>query len=53
MTGLADRRAWSDPLGAASLTDAAQAALLDRLGLVFAKRMLLDEHEAPQLAATA
>jgi transposase len=33
--------------------DAAQAALLDRLGLVLPKRMRLAEHEAPQLAATA
>ena len=33
--------------------DAAQAALLDRLGLVLPKRMRLTEHEAPQLAATA
>jgi transposase len=33
--------------------DAAQAALLDRLGVVLPKRMRLAEHEAPQLAATA
>ena len=33
--------------------DAAQAALLDRLGLVLPKRMRLPEHEAPQLAASA
>jgi transposase len=33
--------------------DAAQAALLDRLGLVLPKRMRLPEHEAPHLAATA
>src|SRR5229473_439226 len=31
--------------------DAAQAALLDRLGLVLPKRMRLAEHEAPHLAA--
>ena len=33
--------------------DAAQAALLERLGVVLPKRMRLAEHEAPQLAATA
>jgi transposase len=33
--------------------DAAQAALLDRLGIVLPKRMRLAEHEAPQLAASA
>jgi transposase len=33
--------------------DAAQAALLDRLGLVLPKRMRLAEHEAPHLAAIA
>jgi transposase len=33
--------------------DAAQAALLDRLGIVLPKRMRLAEHEAPPLAATA
>ena len=33
--------------------DAAQAALLDRLGLVLPKRMRLTEHELPVLAATA
>ena len=33
--------------------DAAQAALLDRLGLVLPKRMRLTEHEVPTLAATA
>jgi transposase len=33
--------------------DAAQAALLDRLGIVLPKRMRLAEHEAPALAATA
>src|SRR5229473_337964 len=33
--------------------DAAQAALLDRLGLVLPKRMRLAEHEAPALAAGA
>jgi transposase len=33
--------------------DAAQAALLDRLGLVLPKRMRLAEHELPALAATA
>jgi transposase len=33
--------------------DAAQAALLDRLGLILPKRMRLAEHELPALAATA
>jgi transposase len=33
--------------------DAAQAALLDRLGIVLPKRMRLAEHERPTLAATA
>ncbi len=33
--------------------DAAQAALLDRLGIVLPKRMRIAEHEAPPLAATA
>jgi transposase len=33
--------------------DAAQAALLDRLGVVLPKRMRLPEHEAPLIAATA
>lgn len=33
--------------------DAAQAALLDRLGVLLPKRMRLAEHGAPQLAATA
>jgi transposase len=33
--------------------DAAQAALLDRLGVILPKRMRLAEHEAPLLAATA
>jgi transposase len=33
--------------------DAAQAALLDRLGIVLPKRMRIAEHEAPRLAATA
>ena len=33
--------------------DPAQAALLDRLGLVLPKRMRLAEYEAPRLAATA
>jgi hypothetical protein len=33
--------------------DTAQAALLDRLGIVLPKRMRLDEHEAQTLAATA
>ena len=33
--------------------DPAQAALLDRLGLVLPKRMRLAEYEAPSLAATA
>jgi hypothetical protein len=33
--------------------DAAQAALLDRPGLVLPKRMRLPEYEAPHLAATA
>jgi transposase len=33
--------------------DSAQAALLDRLGLVLPKRMRLSEHEAPRLANTA
>jgi transposase len=32
--------------------DAAQTALLDRLGLVLPKRMRLDEHEFPALAAS-
>jgi transposase len=33
--------------------DAAQAALLDRLGIVLPKRMRLAEHETPKLAASA
>ena len=33
--------------------DAAQAALLDRLGIVLPKRMRLAEHELPALAASA
>ena len=33
--------------------DPAQAALLDRLGIVLPKRMRLAEHEAPRLARTA
>lgn len=33
--------------------DPAQAALLDRLGIVLPKRMRIAEHEAPHLAATA
>ena len=33
--------------------DPAQAALLDRLGIVLPKRMRIAEHEAPRLAATA
>jgi transposase len=33
--------------------DAAQAALLDRLGIVLPKRMRIAEHQAPPLAATA
>ena len=33
--------------------DAAQAALLDRLGLVLPRRMRLDEQELPALAASA
>jgi transposase len=33
--------------------DAAQAALLDRLGLVLPKRLRLAEHEVPRLTATA
>jgi transposase len=33
--------------------DAAQAALLDRLGIVLPKRMRLAEHQAPTLVATA
>jgi hypothetical protein len=33
--------------------DIAQAALLDRLGIILPKRMRLAEHEAPTLAATA
>jgi hypothetical protein len=33
--------------------DAAQAALLDRLGIVLPKRMRLAEHELPRLAHTA
>ena len=33
--------------------DPAQAALLDRLGIILPKRMRLAEHEAPTLAATA
>jgi transposase len=33
--------------------DAAQAALLDRLGIVLPKRMRLPEHELPALVATA
>src|SRR6476659_4413766 len=33
--------------------DAAQAALLDRLGIVLPKRMRLAEHELPNLAASA
>ena len=33
--------------------DPAQAALLDRLGIVLPKRMRIAEHEAPPLAATA
>jgi transposase len=33
--------------------DAAQAALLDRLGIILPKRMRLAAHEAPMLAATA
>jgi len=33
--------------------DAAQAALLDRLGVVFPKRMRLPEHESPRLAHSA
>lgn len=33
--------------------DAAQAALLDRLGIVLPKRMRLAEHELPALASTA
>jgi hypothetical protein len=33
--------------------DAAQAVLLDRLGLVLPKRMRLAEHEAPHLAVNA
>jgi hypothetical protein len=32
--------------------DAAQAALLDRLGIVLPKRMRLAEHELPNLALT-
>jgi hypothetical protein len=33
--------------------DLAQAALLDRLGIVLPNRMRIVEHEAPRLAATA
>ena len=33
--------------------DLAQAALLDRLGIILPKRMRIAEHEAPRLAATA
>jgi hypothetical protein len=33
--------------------DPAQAALLDRLGMVLPKRMLLAEHELPALARSA
>ena len=33
--------------------DAAQAALLDRLGIVLPKRMRLAEHELPAFAASA
>jgi hypothetical protein len=33
--------------------DAAQAALLDRLGVVLPKRLRLAEHELPALAASA
>ena len=33
--------------------DAAQAALLDRLGIVLPKRMRLPEHQVPALAASA
>jgi transposase len=33
--------------------DAAQAALLDRLGIILPKRMRFAQHEAPTLAATA
>ena len=33
--------------------DPAQAALLDRLGIVLPKRMRIAEREAPRLAATA
>ena len=33
--------------------DAAQAALLDRLGIALPKRMHLAEHELPALAASA
>jgi hypothetical protein len=34
-------------------TDPAQAALLDRLGIILPKRMRLVAHEAPRLATTA
>jgi hypothetical protein len=33
--------------------DPAQAALLDRLGIVLPKRMRIEEHELPALAHTA
>jgi transposase len=33
--------------------DPAQAALIDRLGIILPKRMRIAEHEAPRLAATA
>ena len=33
--------------------DAAQAALLDRLGIFLPKRMRLAEHELPDMAASA
>ena len=41
------------PLRCVTQPDAAQAALLDRLGIVLPKRMRLAEQELPALAASA
>jgi transposase len=41
------------PLRCVTQPDPAQAALLDRLGLVLPKRMRLAQHQTPQLEATA
>jgi hypothetical protein len=44
---------WLIRLRCVTQPDPAQAALLDRLGIVLPKRMRIAEHQLPALAASA